>query len=611
MKATRWIMLLLLAAMFSLLTWYFWPAFAPVFQHTTNHSLVQAFLLDSPHEPGRDPSGPFMYVMLAVMGLIVLDVSIDLKLAKSNTHGSARRATRRDTRNYRQPLLTRLATVLTPRPNSLAVYQGHSQGDEQRLLLGRYQSSDISLSQVAQLANVLLTAQIGAGKTTRIIERNLLRETGKRSLFISDVKAELVRECAGYLAQYYEVKVFAPTRPNESDGYNPLAYVHNQDDAMELADCWIENTGRSKNDDFWMKQARRLMIATILHLRTHEPAAPFYRIADILCSSTYEEIKKLLTASRHPYAHSEARIAFDAMDKNERLQGSVMADLGTRFQLLLSDSIRATTSRNDIDLAAMGERSMAVFLSIPPRAADRCHPIMALFMMHAFSSWEARAERAPGGVLPVKIQCYLDEFANLGSIYNLSGHLTTMRGAGIGLLIVLQSFAQLDERYGLPLRKTLLTNCGTHLLLPGAGLEECDYYSARVGDTTVKTYSTTSQGSGFLAAHTYNQGETRRRLFTPDELRTMKPDEMLVLGSSTQAIMAITIPAYRDRKISSLLGLPFAHTVIYQAQAAPPTPTNPPAPQLPGTPPASGPTGPVVDADLEDEGDDFMPRYQP
>ena len=63
----------------------------------------------------------------------------------------------------------------------------------------------------------------------------------------------------------------------------------------------------------------------------------------------------------------------------------------------------------------------------------------------------------------------------------------------------------------------LLTNCGTHLLLAGAGLEETQYYSSRVGDTTVQqTTHSTRATSLFATEHTWSTTEARRRLFTVD-----------------------------------------------------------------------------------------------
>jgi len=185
-----------------------------------------------------------------------------------------------------------------------------------------------------------------------------------------------------------------------------------------------------------------------------------------------------------------------------------------------------------------------------------------------------------------------------------------MRGLGIGLIIVLQSFSQLEELYGMPMRKILLTNCGTQLLLPGAGLEETRFYSERIGDTTVQTTSSTTRGTGFLTQdRTFTTSETRRRLYTPEELRTMGQNQMLVLGSAAAPIMVTTKSYEHDRVVRHLADQPFPHATVRPEPYTSPTPTSSsstPPPTLGG--PGSGATGPqqkqkpagstiIVDAD--------------
>ncbi|MGH2478035.1 MAG: type IV secretory system conjugative DNA transfer family protein [Ktedonobacteraceae bacterium] len=568
---------------------------------------------------------PLTWVILVLLIAMLLIINADMKLRKGRTHGSANHAGwARSRRQYRSPRGFAFASALpkpTPRQNQRRAIIAmrprlfSRQKPEQRLILGRYKGFTTSLSQQQQQENALLAAPIGAGKTALVIVRNLLREIGLRSLFIADVKAELVRLCAGYLSQYYTVWVFAPGKPDESNGYNPLAHVHAVRDAQALADCWIMNTGTSKNDDFWMKATRRLFIAAILHLRATEPHAPFSRLAELLSSMTYKELKNVLTRSPQARARSEALAAFDSMDKNEKMAGGILADMGTRFDLLMDDEVAKTTSYNDIDFRRMAEKPIALFLSIPPRDIQRCRPLMACFTMQMFSEWEARAEQERTGQLPLPVECYLDEFANLGNIYGLSGYLTTMRHIGVGLLIVLQSFAQLDERYGAAVRKTILTNCTTHLLLPGSGLEECEYYSARIGDTTVPTTSQTSTGSGFFTStHSYTTGETRRRLFTPDELRTMERRTMMVLGSSADVMMVQTTPWYQDRETRDRGNMPFVPGthVDVEPEDGDPQSWDAGVPRAPLPGPKSGPggnTGCVVDADLPPwRGSGFTPE---
>jgi type IV secretion system protein VirD4 len=71
-----------------------------------------------------------------------------------------------------------------------------------------------------------------------------------------------------------------------------------------------------------------------------------------------------------------------------KLVGSVMTDISTRFQLLVSDQVRAVTTRNDIDFVAMTNKPVALYLSIPRRYAERYQPLLACFMMQMFSVWE-------------------------------------------------------------------------------------------------------------------------------------------------------------------------------------------------------------------------------
>ena len=592
-RKTIFIVLMLL-----LLVWFIWyiaPLVQPFIAHVQAHGLLKAAFLYNYSAPGRQINDPHGILTPAGWTLIILLIPLivvvgSMRVLPTKAHGSADKARRRDTHRYHAPLVL----PQLPGLKALTALLPGQEKPGQYLLLGRYQGQSIGLSQKQQQENAVLTAPIGAGKTTLVILRNLLRETGLRSLFIADVKAELVRKAAGYLSEHYTVLVFAPGNAKLSNGYNPLKHVKRIADAQNLADCWIKNTGISRNDDFWMKATRRLFIAAVLHLRATEPDAPFSRLADILASTPYDEMKQILTTSLYGEARKEAIAAFSAMDKNERMAGGILADMGTRFDLMMDPDVKAATSYNDIDFAAMAVKPIALFLSIPPRDMERSQVLMATFIMQMFSEWSARAEKERTGQLPMAIECYLDEFANLGYIYGLTGHLTTMRHIGVGLLIVLQAFTQLDERYSLPIRKTVLTNCTTHLLLPGAGQDECEYYSARIGDTTVSTTTINTTGSGLLAARNYTQGETRRRLYTPDELRRMSEGTMLVLGASVQPMMVKATPWFKDSKTRDRADLPFA----FMAQR--PIPVPPPSSsQVPKTPPPNPAINPmnIVDAD--------------
>lgn len=498
--------------------------------------------------------------------------------------------------SQRFPRVPRLPHIPFPRIGLLKqTTNGQGPVLEARLVLGAYRGRAISLSAEQQESNILAVAPIGAGKTSRVISLNVLREWGKRSLLIPDVKGELLGVTGGWVAQHHEVWVFDPVHPGRSTGYNPLAFINTFDDAQEYARCWVSNTGKSP-EEFWLDAARDLMSWTMMHLRVAEPQAPFARVADILCRQTYPRLKSTLLNSPSQEIRELALPFFDYMDRHEKLIGALMVDLSTRYQLLVSQDVRAVTSRNQIDFAAMAERPIALYLSLPRRYAERYQPLFACMVMQMFASWETRAEASATGRLPRQIMCYMDEFANLGYIPNMSGYITTARHTGVGMLLAIQNFAQLDEKYGRAVRESILANTKTHLLLPGAGLEETEYYSRRVGNATVRTETHSTSGAGLDERETWTQGETGRRLMTPDELRTLAVDEMLMINATAAPMILRTTPYYQDREVKQRANLPFSHTRAPQEPSA----STQTSPDLP-TPTSGQPSPKVVANDQDDD----------
>ncbi len=568
MKWTRFLVGIVLVALIGSLVIFVYPVAHPILVHPPTGGLLTALLTalfsvnSSPFRLGE----PLPYVVLGCAWVVWLLMQVDTRTHKLTTHGTAHLAGRRESRQFRRRRHL---------PHPLRLFGRQKAGSpESRFVLGTAGGREVSLSEEQQEANVFLVGPTGAGKTARIITPNLLREQGSRSLVIPDVKGELLRLTAGGVAQQHEVWVFDPQHPGRSEGYNPLAFIRGIEDAQEFARCWVANTGHSP-EEYWSKVARHLLTWTMMHLHVAEPQAPFSRVADILCGLPYESLKRVLTTTPATSIREKVRAWFDDLERNPRLIGSTMTEAATRFEALDGENVQAVTAHNQIDFRAMAERAVALYLELPRRYAERYQPLIACFVQQMFATWEELAEQAPDGRLPRRILCYLDEFTDLGVIPNISGYISTARHTGVGMLIAVQSFAQIDEKYSKAVRESILTNSQTHLLLPGAGLEETEYYSRRIGNTTVRSDSHHRQGSGLDARDSWTQGETGRRLRTPDELRTMAEDEMLMLHAKTAPLLVQTRPYYQDRIVKRRVGLPFHRVRVYE-QAAPPA--APPAP---------------------------------
>lgn len=600
MRWTKVVVGLLCLAILVYVFLYIWPIAAPIIADRPPHMLtvlVDALLLKSNAEPLYYP-----LIVVALGAMIYLVVSYDLKHRPRRTHGSARHAQGREVGRYRTPrtfpkLQLRVpALSLVPLGQVLQSVVGAGQR-EARLYLGKYRGRDISLSERQQYEHVLLTAPTGAGKSSRFIVPNLLREMGVRSLFIADLKNELHPITSGWLSQGMQIRIFAPLQKN-SQGYNPLVHIKSVEDAQDFAEVWVSNTGTGGKDaNYWENNARLLISATVLHLLATEKAPPLSRLADLITNQSFDDLRDMFNKSRSREARYLARQFVESMQKNERLIGSIMTEIGNRFQLLASPNARRITAVNHIDFHEMIQIPTAFFLCIPRSEIRRYRPLMACLVQQMFTDWERQGTNG--------IACYLDEFANLGYLPGFADFVATARSLKVGLFMAIQNFAQLTERYGKNDAETIKANAVSHLLLPGAGLEETQFYSSRLGDTTVPTYTVNRRGTGMAQELTFSEGETRRRLMTPDELRTMPEDQMLLLDARSSPLLLRTIPYFKDKRLAQRANLPYSITQIHLEPTSPPA-TLTTAKGLPAGSSDDQKAAPVVDADIEKDDDIFF-----
>ena len=601
----RWTNLVIFVLLCLLIGWlYLWcyPAIQAIGLH--HHSLSEALtqLLLAP-QAATGLSGPLTIGFFAIGGAMMLVMMIDTRLRKRTTHGSARLANWRERQSFALPGRQPFAGLFVHLMRGMQPYRGPVPS---LIVLGRANRQVVALSEKQQEEHLLLLSQTGGGKSSLIIIPSLLRELGSRSLYIADMKDELYRVCAGALAEHHEIWLFAPFRPHLSHGYNPLAHVHGVADAQDLAACWIRNTGEERGGDFWSKNSRMLMTAAILHLRGAEPLCAFSRLADLLTSTKFEQLQQVLENSPSPDARRAIGSFLSSVEANERLQSSVMADISNRFQALALREVRETTALNEIDFERMNEEHIAFFLSLDPDEADRLRPLIAALSMQMFATWRRKAKQSPTGALPHGMACYLDEFTNIGYIPKYASYISTARSMRVALLMACQSFAQLEELYGRQDATTIRTNSTTQLLLPGAGLEECKYFSERVGDTTIVSHSRSSRSG---SDDTWSESETKRRLYTPDELRTLPERSLLMIRGRIPALMVRAMPYYEDRSLARRANLSIpARVRIYQE---PPTTVSPRKGLSSGMVHPSSQTIPVVDAVIDAEEEDESLFFQP
>ncbi|MBQ9611980.1 MAG: type IV secretory system conjugative DNA transfer family protein [Lachnospiraceae bacterium] len=137
------------------------------------------------------------------------------------------------------------------------------------------------------------------------------------------------------------------------------------------------------------------------------------------------------------------------------------------------------------------------------------------------------------GKLPWHVQCLLDEFSNIGSIPSFPQKLATMRKYEISCMIVLQSIAQLKNKYD-KLYSDILSNCDCTIFLGSSDPETCKYVSDRLGKKTiiVKQHSYSSKGSNTG----YNVSD--RELLTVEEVSRLDNAKSIVMVNGERPFLA-------------------------------------------------------------------------
>ncbi|HET8631616.1 MAG TPA: type IV secretory system conjugative DNA transfer family protein [Thermomicrobiales bacterium] len=430
------------------------------------------------------------------------------------------------------------------------------------LVVGRVGRRPVAIPEERLFEHLLLVAPNGAGKTSGLIIPNLLREPGSRSLILLDPKRELLKQTSPRLRRVYgDDRVWALDLldPAISAGYNPLAGVVDAASADLFAETWVKNTGTSK-EPFWDNAARTLIGAAALHLvATEEVLPPLSALLDFLCGLPAETIKATLASSPVPEARRLARGFLANMEKNERLLGSVFAELPPRFACLNFAAVRRVTSMHELDLARLAQEPAVLYLPLNLDYARRLAPVLACFFRDLFTVLTRIATDAPSGRLPVPVLAYLDEFGTIGHIPEFASRMATVRSMGLGCLLVVQSQSQIIETYGREDADTILGNANTKLCLAGVGkgitTNDAQYFSELAGTTTVHSRnqgSTRALLSPWADRGNRGANEVARPLITPDELRTMR-GRVLVIAGQEHPLLAGQCRYYEDPALQALL----------------------------------------------------------
>lgn len=396
--------------------------------------------------------------------------------------------------------------------------------------LGKYEGKDgIVLSKNHQLAekycfeNIGVIAPPGEHKTTSLIITNLLNETLKGSIIISDPKGELYNISHKFQAKYRKVIKYEPL--GTGIGYNVLANCKDDSEVIALAQNLLINgaltleiqTGKQAGGVEWLQMSQGLLAAALLFVKTKSfnniPAA-----LKILMNTTVEELDVLFSNDQDNV--KEQYNIFKSSLESPKTMSSIKVTCGSNLSIFTDKNLNVL--KNDFTPEDLRKEPVALYISYPENKSAYLSPLMACVYSQIINRLiDTYVEHKS-----FPIYCIFDEFTNIGQLSNMVQNVTSARFRKMCFLLCFQSFTQLEQLYGTKNALSIMNGCKTLVILPSLkDIHTSEFVSKLCGETEISI----KQEKKLL--------KTKKMLFTADEIRRLDDGKVLLVTGNRKPII--------------------------------------------------------------------------
>ena len=197
---------------------------------------------------------------------------------------------------------------------------------------------------------------------------------------------------------------------------------------------------------------------------------------------------------------------------------SIQITLIARLEKFNLESLASLVATDELELASLGERKVALFALIPDNDTS-FNFIVSIMYTQIFQQLFYLADHKYGGGLPVHVHFVMDEFANVSLPDDFDKILSVMRSREVSVSIILQNLAQLKTLFEKQW-ESIVGNCDEFLYLGGNEQSTHKYVSELLGKSTIDT-NTYGKSSGRNGNYSTNYQNSGRELMTADEVRLL------------------------------------------------------------------------------------------
>ena len=439
--------------------------------------------------------------------------------------------------------------------------------------------------------HALVDGAAGTGKTAFFLYPNLEYCCASGMSFLTtDTKGDLYRNYATIAKEVYgyNVAVIDLRNPTRSDEINLLHLVNfYMDQALEkpedlslraraekyakivaktiMASDSERGTAKYGQNAYFYESAEGLITSAILLIAEFAPKetrhiiSVFKLLQELLAPSGKKDKNKFqVLLDTLPAEHKARWFAGAALNSPQQQMLSVISTALSRLNSFLDTEMEQILCFGTaIHAEKFCSEKSAIFIVMPEEDASK-YFLVSLIVQQLYREILTIADEQ-GGQLRNRVMMYLDEFGTISKIENAEMMFSASRSRRISVVPIIQSTAQLEEKYGREGAKIIVDNCQLAMYCGFAPMsEDADSVSKRLGNKTVLSGSV-SQGRN--ASQTMQMIE--RPLMTGDELRTMPKGSMLVTKTGAHPIIT-------KMKLYTKWGITFGEPYTLQDKSARP-----------------------------------------
>ena len=386
----------------------------------------------------------------------------------------------------------------------------------------------------------------GSFKTTSFVLPNIfhipfiysnLKE--KADLIITDPKSELYSLTADYLTKNnYDVHVLDFINLKYGDSLNPISYISDDKELMEIAEGYIDSISDSRtvtysSDSFWEESEGQLLGALIGFVKQIYPKSQqtFSEVLKILTSENVRDPEKALKFFKeYNIKGASLQLWNNYLLAEDKVRTNILVGLATKLKLFSISGIKNITGSTTIDIKKIGakkEKPIALFILMPDK--DRTFSPIINSIVTTILNQLYKTAYSNANLLYSPTYLILEEMANIGKIPGIEVMLGTMRSRRIYPMLIWQSLSQIKNRYKNSW-EDILSMCDTHLYLGINDDFTARYCSNFLGNTTIKIQGIHRNSEGVFGRNSQSESLNyqTRNLLLPDECKRLSQSKLIL-----------------------------------------------------------------------------------